>query len=95
MSKGKLFHVVKEVLYMDLSVLSHPGSSNSVLFLNLRSYVGRVEMLRRKKLELRASRSAVAAKNTEVTRKDSIHDDSSSDDEDNENIKVDWRAKHL
>lgn len=60
-----------------------------------RSYVGRVEMLRRKKLELRASRSAVAAKNTEVTRKDSAHEDSSSDDEDNENIKVDWRAKHL
>lgn len=60
-----------------------------------RSYVGRVEMLRRKKLELRASRSAVAAKNTEVARKDSIHEDSSSDDEDNENIKVDWRAKHL
>lgn len=52
-------------------------------------------MLRRKKLELRASRSAVAAKNTEVTRKDSAHEDSSSDDEDNENIKVDWRAKHL
>lgn len=60
-----------------------------------RSYVGRVEMLRRKKLELRASRSAVAAKNTEVTRKDSSHEDSSSDDEDDENIKVDWRAKHL
>lgn len=49
-------------------------------------------MLRRKKLELRAARSAVAAKNSQVTHKDSSHEDSSSDDE---NIKVDWRAKHL
>ncbi|KAH6774096.1 hypothetical protein C2S52_002961 [Perilla frutescens var. hirtella] len=60
-----------------------------------RSYVERVEMLRRKKLELRASRSTVAAKNTEVTHKDSSHEDSSSDDDDNDNFKVDWRAKHL
>lgn len=54
-------------------------------------------MLRRKKLELRASSSgsAVGAKDTEVTRKESSHEDSSSDDEDNENFKVDWRAKHL
>ncbi|KAL1556313.1 zinc finger protein 830-like protein [Salvia divinorum] len=60
-----------------------------------RNYVDRVEILRRKKLELRASRSAVAPKSMEVARKDYSHDDSSSDDEDNENFKVDWRAKHL
>ncbi|XP_057773511.1 protein ABA AND ROS SENSITIVE 1 [Salvia miltiorrhiza] len=60
-----------------------------------RNYVDRVEMLRRKKLELKASRSAVAAKSMEVTHKDSCYGDSSSDDEDNENFKVDWRAKHL
>ncbi|PIN06939.1 hypothetical protein CDL12_20499 [Handroanthus impetiginosus] len=60
-----------------------------------RSYIERVEMLRRKKLELRASRSAVAAKDTGVTHKESGHEDSSSDDEDNENFKVDWRSKHI
>ncbi|KAI3462189.1 hypothetical protein Pfo_018852 [Paulownia fortunei] len=62
--------------------------------LEQRAYIERVEMLRRKKLDLRASRSAVGAKDTEVTRKDSSHEDS-SDDEDNENFKVDWRAKRL
>ncbi|KAL1568932.1 protein ABA AND ROS SENSITIVE 1 [Salvia divinorum] len=57
-----------------------------------RNYVDRVEMLRRKKLEIRASRSAITPKSKEVARKDSSHDDSSSDDE---NYKVDWRAKHF
>lgn len=53
-------------------------------------------MLRRKKLELKASRSAVSAKDTKAKQKKSSHEDSSSDDEeDNENFKVDWRAKHL
>ncbi|KAL8532330.1 hypothetical protein ACS0TY_008793 [Phlomoides rotata] len=60
-----------------------------------RSYIGRVEMLRRKKLELRASRSAASAKDTKTKHKKSSDEDSSSDDEDNENFKVDWRAKHL
>ncbi|KAL0284325.1 UNVERIFIED_CONTAM: Zinc finger protein [Sesamum angustifolium] len=60
-----------------------------------RGYIERVEMLRRKKLELRASKSAGGAKDTEVTGKESNHEDSSSDDEDDENFKVDWRSKHL
>ncbi|KAL0430471.1 UNVERIFIED_CONTAM: Zinc finger protein [Sesamum radiatum] len=60
-----------------------------------RGYIERVEMLRRKKLELRASRPAGGAKDTEVTGKESNHEDSSSDDEDDENFKVDWRSKHL
>ncbi|XP_042020956.1 zinc finger protein 830-like [Salvia splendens] len=60
-----------------------------------RNYVDRVEMLRRKKLEISASRSAITPKSKEVARKDSSHDDSSSDDEDEENFKVDWRAKHF
>ncbi|KAK6154115.1 hypothetical protein DH2020_013754 [Rehmannia glutinosa] len=58
-----------------------------------RAYIERVEMLRRKKLELRASKSAVVAKDTEVKRKKSSDEDSSSD-EDND-FKVDWRAKRL
>ncbi|KAL2252498.1 UNVERIFIED_CONTAM: hypothetical protein Sindi_0044500, partial [Sesamum indicum] len=60
-----------------------------------RGYIKRVEMLRRKKLELRASKFAGGAKDTEVTGKESNHKDSSSDDEDDENFKVDWRSKHL
>ncbi|KAK6127476.1 hypothetical protein DH2020_038771 [Rehmannia glutinosa] len=58
-----------------------------------RAYIERVEMLRRKKLELRASKSAVVAKDTEVKRKKSSDEDSSSG-EDND-FKVDWRAKRL
>ncbi|KAL7094346.1 hypothetical protein ACP275_11G097500 [Erythranthe tilingii] len=61
-----------------------------------KSYVERVEMLRRKKLELRASRtSATGSKDSRVlVQKESIDKDSSSDDE-VEDFKVDWRAKHL
>ncbi|KAL3838717.1 hypothetical protein ACJIZ3_023308 [Penstemon smallii] len=60
-----------------------------------RTYRERVELLRKKKLELRASKSAVCAKVIEVSRKESSHEDSSSDDEDSENSTVDWRAKHF
>ncbi|GFP94888.1 zinc finger protein 830 [Phtheirospermum japonicum] len=60
-----------------------------------RAYIERVEMLRKKKLELRDSRSAaVFAKDTEVMRKKSSREDSSSD-EDDDDFKVDWRAKRL
>ncbi|KAL3613530.1 hypothetical protein CASFOL_034457 [Castilleja foliolosa] len=60
-----------------------------------RAYIERVEKLRKKKLELRDSRSvAVVAKDTEVTRKKSSREDSSSD-EDDDDFRVDWRAKCL
>lgn len=52
-------------------------------------------MLRRKKLELRASRSAVRNSDVEIMQKVSEHDDSSSDDDNNDNFVVDWRSKHL
>ncbi|KAL6549332.1 hypothetical protein OROHE_008449 [Orobanche hederae] len=59
-----------------------------------RAYLERVEMLRRKKLELRTSRAAVVVgKDTEVVHKKSRDEDSSSDED--VDVKVDWRAKHL
>lgn len=52
-------------------------------------------MLKRKKLELRASKpSASGSKDTKVERNEPSYEDSSSDDE-VENFKVDWRAKHI
>ncbi|KAL3630401.1 hypothetical protein CASFOL_023385 [Castilleja foliolosa] len=59
-----------------------------------RAYIERVELLRKKKLELRDSRSvAVVPKDTEVTRMKPSREDSSSDEDGD--FKVDWRAKRL
>ncbi|CAL0317706.1 unnamed protein product [Lupinus luteus] len=56
----------------------------------------KVEMLKRKRLELKAARAAKRSKSSpEVVTKDSGHEDSSSDDESSENFAVDWRAQHL
>ncbi|KAL3523442.1 hypothetical protein ACH5RR_016276 [Cinchona calisaya] len=55
-----------------------------------RTYRERVEILRRKKMELKAARAAVSGKGTQVLVKES-----SSDDDSDENFTVDWRAKHL
>ncbi|CAA0813498.1 zinc ion binding [Striga hermonthica] len=59
-----------------------------------RAYIERVEMLRRKKLEFKASKSSAAVKDAEVTSKIPSREASSSDDEDDD-IKVDWRSKRL
>ncbi|GER27274.1 zinc finger protein [Striga asiatica] len=54
----------------------------------------RVEMLRRKKLELRASKSSAVVKDVEVASKIPSREESSSDDEDDD-VKVDWRLEAL
>ncbi|XP_030520220.1 protein ABA AND ROS SENSITIVE 1 isoform X2 [Rhodamnia argentea] len=58
-------------------------------------YTGRVEILRKKKLELKAARSAKRRKSSEEVSKESGQDESSSDDDTEENFAVDWRAQHL
>lgn len=60
-----------------------------------RTYKERVEMLRKKKLELRDLKSVPSTKSTKSAQKESGHKDSSSDDEDDEGFRVDWRSKHL
>ncbi|KAL2459234.1 zinc ion binding [Forsythia ovata] len=60
-----------------------------------RTYRERVEMLRRKKLEIKAARSVISSKSTEVTQKESSPEESSSDDDNDSGLTVDWRAKHL
>ncbi|GAU43147.1 hypothetical protein TSUD_246870 [Trifolium subterraneum] len=55
----------------------------------------KVEMLKRKRLELKAFKSAKLSKSSDVVTKESRHEDSSSDDESGENFAVDWRAQHL
>jgi zinc finger protein 830 len=63
------------------------------LYRNLKE---KVEMLKRKRLELKASKSAKLSKSSsDVVTKESRHEDSSSDDESGENFAVDWRAQHL
>nr|GMC60474.1 zinc finger protein 830 [Ipomoea batatas] len=56
-----------------------------------RAYRERVERLRKRKMELKAAKSTIRGKDTQITNKESSDEESSSD----ENLTVDWRAKHL
>ncbi|XP_076932794.1 protein ABA AND ROS SENSITIVE 1-like [Bidens hawaiensis] len=58
-----------------------------------KSYRERVEMFKRKKMELKAARSAKRVKEVKVVEKESSVDESSSDEDSDD--AVDWRAKHL
>lgn len=59
-------------------------------------YWEKVEMLKKKKLELKAARSGRRSKEPEVRGKGhSSKEDSSSDDDSDGNFMVDWRAQHL
>lgn len=59
-------------------------------------YWEKVEMLKKKKLELKAARSGRQSKEPEVSGKGhSSKEDSSSDDDSDGNFMVDWRAQHL
>ncbi|WCJ25173.1 Protein ABA AND ROS SENSITIVE 1 [Euphorbia peplus] len=61
-----------------------------------RSYREKVEMLKKKKMELAAARSSKRSRDSGVSDKVSKHKESSSDDDDDdENYAVDWRAQHL
>ncbi|KAC9605572.1 hypothetical protein E3N88_45567 [Mikania micrantha] len=53
----------------------------------------RVEIFKRKKMELKAARSAKRGKNLQVVEKESSLDESLSDEDSDD--AVDWRAKHL
>lgn len=58
-----------------------------------RTYRERVEILKRKKMELKAAKSTMHRRDSQLVSKDSSDQDSSSDD--NSDDAVDWRAKHL
>ncbi|KAK3023938.1 hypothetical protein RJ639_044701 [Escallonia herrerae] len=60
-----------------------------------RTYKERVEMLKRKKLELKAARSSNPSKDALEVGKESSHEESSSGDDSDEDFAVDWRAKHI
>ncbi|XP_027358301.1 zinc finger protein 830-like isoform X2 [Abrus precatorius] len=55
----------------------------------------KVEMLKKRRLELKAAKSTKHSKSSEVVTKEPRHEESSSDDESGENFAVDWRAQHL
>lgn len=55
----------------------------------------RVEMLRKKKMELKAAKAAVSRKSAEALSKQPVDEESSSDEDSDDNLAVDWRAKHL
>ncbi|KAL2521901.1 zinc ion binding [Forsythia ovata] len=63
--------------------------------LEQRTYRERVEILRRKKLEIKSARSVISSKGTEVTQEVSSPEESSSGDDNDNVLTVDWRAKHL
>ncbi|XP_065850057.1 protein ABA AND ROS SENSITIVE 1 isoform X2 [Euphorbia lathyris] len=65
--------------------------------LEQRSYREKVEMLKKRKMELAAARLAKRSRSSGVGDKVSSQEESSSedDDDDNENYAVDWRAQHL
>ena len=60
-----------------------------------RGYREKVELLRKKKMELKEARSAKRSRNSEHVKEKPIHEESSSDDDSDENFAVDWRAQHL
>ncbi|PSS21450.1 Zinc finger protein [Actinidia chinensis var. chinensis] len=60
-----------------------------------KTYWERVEMLKKKKMELKAARSSTDGRGPQAIGKGSNHEESSSDDDSDENFTVDWRAKHL
>nr|GLL18974.1 zinc finger protein 830 isoform X1 [Ipomoea trifida] len=60
-----------------------------------RAYRERVERLRKRKMELKAAKSTIRGKDTQITNKESSDEESSSDVDSDENLTVDWRAKHL
>ena len=56
----------------------------------------KVELLRKRKAELKAARSAKQSKSSkEGVKERPSHEESSSDDDSDENFAVDWRAQHL
>lgn len=74
----------------------HGPKANKFLYCNdFRSYKERLEMLRSKKMELKAAKSSLGSKESKVVNKESSDDESSSDGDSDENLTVDWRAKHL
>lgn len=46
-------------------------------------------------MELKAANSSLGSKENKVVDKESSDDESSSDGDSDENLTVDWRAKHL
>lgn len=54
-----------------------------------------MEALKKRKMELQASKSAKRSKSSEAVQNESNDDESSSDDENEDNFAVDWRAQHL
>ncbi|PSS36641.1 Zinc finger protein [Actinidia chinensis var. chinensis] len=60
-----------------------------------KTYRERVEILKKKKMELMAARSSTDSRGPRVIGKESNLEESSSDDDSDENFTVDWRAKHL
>ncbi|KAL9276643.1 hypothetical protein ACSQ67_025808 [Phaseolus vulgaris] len=55
----------------------------------------KVEMLKKRRLDLKSATAAKRNKSSEVVAKESTHEGSSSDEESEENFAVDWRAQHL
>ncbi|XWS16635.1 hypothetical protein CRYUN_Cryun34aG0107900 [Craigia yunnanensis] len=58
-------------------------------------YKQKVEMLRKRKLELEVTRLNKRGRGTKADSKESNSEDSSSDDDSDDNFAVDWRAQHL
>ncbi|XP_077238405.1 protein ABA AND ROS SENSITIVE 1-like isoform X2 [Tasmannia lanceolata] len=63
--------------------------------LEQKGYRERVEMLKKKQMELKAERFANGKKSLSFMGKESSDESSSDGDRDEENFTVDWRAKHL
>ncbi|XP_008231602.1 PREDICTED: zinc finger protein 830 isoform X1 [Prunus mume] len=60
-----------------------------------RTYREKVELLRKKKMELKAASASKRRRVSEIVKKEPSHDESSSDSDSDENFAVDWRAQHL
>ncbi|KAJ4840876.1 hypothetical protein Tsubulata_010370 [Turnera subulata] len=58
-------------------------------------HLEKVELLKKKKMELKAARSANRSSSSKDAAKEAGLEESSSDDDSDDNFSVDWRAQHL
>lgn len=93
---AKIHFLLSSKTSLLVRLLIIPASAFIFLYLYFtRTYRERVELLKKKKMELMAARASERSKGSEVASKESSHEDSSSDDDSDVNFAVDWRAQHL
>ena len=92
---AKIHFLISSITSLLVWLVIIPASPFIFYLYFTRAYRERVELLKKKKMELMAARASERGKGFEVAGKESSQEDSSSDDDSDVNFAVDWRAQHL